>query len=125
MLVTTQALPKGMLLGPEHLTLKAINLDQLNRGYFTTLEQITDFVLKRAVNQNTVLSPQQVSPPVLIRKDDTVIILAGDPETVEVRVNGLALQDGRLNQQIRIKNIASGKQIKARVIGRGIVRADY
>lgn len=124
-IVTAQSLPKGMPLTPENTEPKAISLQKLRGGYFTSYKEINDFTLKRAVTKGSVLTPQVLTPPLLVRKNDEVIIIAGRPDRIEVRVSGTALQDGRMNQQIRVRNQSSGKTIKARVINRGIVRADY
>lgn len=124
-LVARQALPKGMPLSDDHITTKLISLKQLKRGYYTKPEQVINFVLKRTLVKDQILSPQGLTPPLLVKKDDKITIIAGRTDALEVRVSGVALQDGRLNQQIRIKNTSSGKQITARVIGRGIVRVGY
>lgn len=123
--IITQALPKGTPLSKEHLSHALINADQLRSGYYVKDEEVLNFELKRPLPQGKVLTPQLLTPPLLVRKNDEVTISAGRKQQFEVRVSGIALQDGRLNQQIRVENLSSGRKIKARVIGRGMVRADY
>lgn len=124
-IVAAQALPRGTSLRPEMLQQKRVSADSLNRGYYSHAEDVYDFELRRAVSKGRVITAQILNPPLLVKKGDHVIISAGLDRGVEVRVDGIALQDGRLNQQIRVENITSGRQIRARVADRGLVRADY
>ena len=121
-LVSKQALPKGSILGNSNTYLQTSELSKLRSGYYTSLEQISGYQLKRAIRQNQAITPKIVSPPLLIRKNDEITISAGQDSTVIVRVAGIAMQDGRQDQQIRVMNKTSGKVIRARVIGKGEVR---
>lgn len=123
--VASQSLPKGINLQPQNLKLLKLPLEELRGGYFTRFDELNNYVLRRPISKDEVFTPQLLQPPLLIKKGDEVIISAGRTTSIEVRVPGVAMQDGRLNQQIAVKNAASGRQIKARVIGRGEVRADY
>ncbi|OMH29998.1 flagellar basal body P-ring formation chaperone FlgA [Motiliproteus sp. MSK22-1] len=120
--VGKQALPKGSILGKSNTYLLTTEISNLRSGYYTSVEQISGYQLKRAIQQDQVITPRLLSPPLLIRKNDEVIINAGQGSSVIVRVAGIALQDGRQDQQINVRNKTSGKVIRARVIGKGQVR---
>lgn len=62
--------------------------------------------------------------PVLIKPRDLVRLVA-KIGAVNVSARGEALQDGRLGQAIRVRNIASNKVVTGRVADRDIVLVDY
>ncbi len=61
-------------------------------------------------------------PADLINKGESIIIEAKKGALV-VRTQGLALENGYQGQQIRVLNERSQKEIRARVVRRGVVSA--
>ncbi len=121
--ISLRPLPKNTIVSPADVKLSLQDIGTLRNGYFIDPADIRGYELKRSVPQHKVLNPSQLLPPLLIQKDEQVIIHAGKSKLLSVRVAGIALEDGRRNQQIRIRNAKSGKVIKARVIASGEVRA--
>ena len=56
-------------------------------------------------------------------KDDLVDLEAGTSE-VTIKVQGKALEDGALNQEIRVTNLISNKPVRAKVVGVGHVKIE-
>lgn len=121
--VSSRALPKHSILSRDMLALMKREISSLRQGYYTNPDQIEGHRLKRAIKQQQLLTPRLVNPPLMVRKDEQVIISAGAGRLLQVRVAGIALQDGRMDQQIRVRNLNSGKVIKARVTAAGQVHA--
>ncbi len=121
--ISERALPKNTVLNATDLQLAPKDIATLRQGFYTSIDQVVSYQLKRSVQQKHVLTPRLLSPPLLVRKNDEVVISAGRSSTVDIRVAGIALQDGHQNQQIRVRNKNSGKIIRARVIAIGEVRA--
>lgn len=120
--VTARApLARGTLLTNKHLQLTEIELSSLNQGYLNAVHLATGKQLKRAIRLSDVVKPDMLIEPKIISRGDDLTILAGSG-TIEVRSTGVALTDGKMGQQIRVKNKASNKIISATVISKGVVR---
>ncbi|WP_210395776.1 flagellar basal body P-ring formation chaperone FlgA [Motiliproteus sediminis] len=102
------------------LTLAERPLSQLHHGYYTDPSLLTDHISRRNLPAQQVLQPRHLSPPLLVREGDDVVIQAGG-SLLSVETRGIALEDGRLDQQIRVKNSRSERVIRARVAARGRV----
>jgi flagella basal body P-ring formation protein FlgA len=61
---------------------------------------------------------QQLEPPLVVRRGEAVVISAAS-SIVAVKVAGVALTDGRLGEQIRIKNLSSSRIVQAKMVGPG------
>ncbi|MEH6625158.1 MAG: flagellar basal body P-ring formation chaperone FlgA [Motiliproteus sp.] len=121
--ISLRPLPRNTILSGADVKLSLQDISSLQNGYFSNLDEINGYELKTSVPQNKVLNPTQLLPLLLVRKDDQVTIHAGKSELLSVRVAGIALEDGSINEQIRIQNAKSGKIIRARVVASGEVRA--
>ncbi|HAV88201.1 MAG TPA: flagella basal body P-ring formation protein FlgA, partial [Pseudomonas sp.] len=74
------------------------------------------------VQPGQVLTPAMLELAEVIRRGDQVVISAGN-QSVNVRMPGEALTDGAPGEQIRVKNLRSGRIVRARVTGPGQVEA--
>ncbi|MCY1454933.1 flagella basal body P-ring formation protein FlgA [compost metagenome] len=59
----------------------------------------------------------------MVSKGDQVVISAMSP-AINVRMPGEALSNGAPGEQIRVRNLSSGRVVKARVKGPGQVQVD-
>jgi flagella basal body P-ring formation protein FlgA len=87
---------------------------------FSNTNSVVGMIAKRTIRNNMVISANQLRAPSLIKRGDSVIITAAN-STIAVSMNGTALMDGMLGQQISIKNSQSKRTIKGRVTDRGHV----
>ena len=67
-----------------------------------------------------------------MKKSDFCIVAKGDPVYIEatngaltIKTTGIAMQEGRLNENIQVKNSKSKKIIEATVTGPGQVRVIF
>jgi flagella basal body P-ring formation protein FlgA len=60
--------------------------------------------------------------PLVIKRGDTVSMEA-NIGGITVKTSGTAISDGRIGQQIRVKNNQSARVINAKVIGSGQVQS--
>lgn len=121
-LVTVRPLAKGHQLLVEDLRLTWRDQGKLHNGFFDQLTEVVGFELKRSLTSDQPITPNALRPPLLIERGDTVNIQAGRGG-VSVQVTGTALEDGRMGQQIRVRNNRSGREVRARVIGSALVSA--
>ncbi len=121
-LVSSRPLTKGHSLTANDLRSALLDQNKIRNGFFETPEQIVGHVLNRSVSGETAINPKMLTLPILINQGDSVTIQAGSNGII-VEMSGTALEPGRLEQQIRVENNRSGKTVKARIIGRGVVKA--
>ncbi len=96
------------------------DITKINKDYYISPEPVFGKVAKRTIKQFAVISPYMLDSPLLIAKDDTVIITSSS-SLMSVSTLGTALQSGKKGRQIRVKNNRSGKIIKAYITGVGKV----
>lgn len=119
--VSSQPLSKGHPLTEQDLKLVAIDERQLRQGFYSSTSELLGQTLKRPLASGKPLTPGLLSAPILVNKDDEVIIEAGNAQ-FKIEVSGTALEAGRLDQQISVMNNRSGRTIKARVSAKGRVK---
>jgi len=90
-----------------------------HRG-FSSVDKVIGMIAKRTIRNNMVISVNQLKAPSLIKRGDSVVITAAN-SSMSVSMNGTALMDGMLGQQISIQNTQSKRTIKGRVTDRGHV----
>ncbi|HHH46015.1 MAG TPA: flagellar basal body P-ring formation protein FlgA [Thiotrichales bacterium] len=104
------------------LKLEDRDISLLHAGMFTSVDSLKGAELRYPVAAGRVITPAQVVPDRPVRRNHAVTIVSGGPG-FHIEVAGIALQDGRPGERIRVRNRRSGRVIEARVIGRDRVRA--
>ncbi len=118
--VTSRPLTRHTQLTPNHIHLVKKELSRYRRGYYQSIEEIEGLITLRPIRANSVLTPSMLKPAYLVKKGETVHIIAllGG---LEVRMVGKALANGIKGQVIRVKNLSSKKTIQAVIIQIGQV----
>ncbi len=118
-LVTTRALRAGELLGDGDVTLaqRTLTVDDALGDAEAAIGQAP----RRALRSGDVVRGSLLQAPVLVRRGDTVRIVAVR-EQVSVSMSGEALDEGRAGALIRVRNLGSGKVLRARVTAAGEVQ---
>lgn len=118
-LVASADLAAGKPIAAASLALEKRNLattpDALAR-----LEDVAGFASRRALRAGQVLQRRQLQPLLLVQRGQSVRIVARHGQ-IEANVPGEALQNGGQDELVRVRNVASGRTISARVIGPGAV----
>ncbi|MET4694725.1 flagellar basal body P-ring formation chaperone FlgA [Endozoicomonas lisbonensis] len=120
-LVATRSLTRGDTISDSDVTLREMDVSQLRRGYLMDSSSFTNQQLSRRIRAGDVITPNALQEARLIRRGDRIAIVAGS-EDFSISMPGEALEDGRLNQQIRVRNLSSGKTIRGMVSGNNEVR---
>jgi len=115
--VVTAAVPlaRNQALEPALLDLTEKDVSRLTQGYFSSIDAVSGKLLNRPLQLSGVLQPNMIIEPVMIKRGDEVIIIAKTGALL-VRSAGVAINDGRLGQQIQVKNKSSKRVVMARVI---------
>ncbi len=118
--VSRATLPRGSVISRQLLTMREVESSSLNYSYFRDINQVAGTEATKPIQANSVIFTNMVKAAVAIRKGDEVIIKA-QVGSLNVRIKGLALQDGALGEQIQVRNVQSRRIIRATVTGPGNV----
>ena len=121
---TNQPIPRGITLKGHHLDYKFRNLADLRNGYFLKKHLVIGKQSKRALSGQTILTEHLVIPALMVRKGDRVMIMA-EKGSMNVKMPGEALNNGREGRQIRVKNVRSQRIVKGKVVAPGLVLVNF
>jgi flagella basal body P-ring formation protein FlgA len=119
--VTATELHRGALITQEDLKLEERDIARLNRGYLESMDQAVGKSVKQSIRRNQVLTPSKIVSPRAIKRNSRVTILASS-DTIQVRMMGIALENGSVGERIRIRNQSSNREIDAKVVAPGVVQ---
>jgi flagella basal body P-ring formation protein FlgA len=120
--VAGRILQRGDVVSASDLTTEIKDVGELRLGFALTPEAIIGKEVKFTVNKGEAFRNSALDAPLVIKRGDTVSMEAAAGE-ISVKTNGTAVTDGRLGQQIRVKNNQSARIINAKVIGSGKVQS--
>lgn len=121
-----QLTPAGVTLGITPVDVN-IAVDGQTRAVIRTSFEVQP-ALQSAVGLGVESGVDDQTPatenPIVIHSRDRVRMLARVGES-QIIAAGEALQDGRIGQSIRLRNVDSNKTVLGRVLGPGLVEVDY
>ena len=110
-IVTTQSINKGELITAESITTEFKPKHFVRASNLHTKSLLIGSRSKRILRAGVALGLQHIC---MVCKGDNVTIYA-KTRSLTIKTTGVALQDGNVGEQIRVKNQKSGKTISARV----------
>jgi len=111
---------KGQVLRSEDLTLQKQNLAKLPQRTLTRIDDIIGKAATRTLMAGSVIYPESLTEPYLIKKGDRVTLTVSNPQ-MRVSTSATAQEDGKHGQIIDVKNIWSNHKVSAKVIGQNAV----
>ncbi len=93
----------------------------LASGFLTDLDAVIGQQVRRPLRAGFVLSPHVLARPMLIRRGETVTLLAGTGG-FEVRSEGKALESGAAGETVSVENLRSRRVVEGTVATAGVVR---
>lgn len=120
--VAATNLQAGQVLQPEHLKLDKLEVEKISKTHYLTLSGLEGQELVRAIRAGEPLRMSDLRQSVLVRRGDAVLMTVGSPTTFQISVKAEALQDGRLGEQIKLRNTESGRTLSGIVTGKGQAR---
>ena len=115
-------LAAGQTLKPGLLKLEAIEQDKLTRTHLFEMSGLEGSELIRAVRAGEAIRSADLRPALLIKKGELVLFSVGKASEFQVSIRLEALQDGRLGEQIKLRNSESGRTLTGIVSGQGTAR---
>lgn len=120
-LTTRHPIARETLIGPEDLVLVERNLADLPYGYYSSSEPVAGMKTRRTIAAGTVLTPQMVNAPKLVKRGQTVTVIA-EGGGLKVRTNGKALSDGKSGDIVRVESSGSKRVVDGVVVSQGVVK---
>ena len=105
--------------------MREMELARLPSNIITDYDEILGKRTKRAIDANTVLRPDLIEFPPLVKRGDVVMVVA---ESGGLRITTLGVvkgRSGRRGERIRVENLDSKKSIYARVMDANTVKVDF
>lgn len=91
--------------------------------FIKSYDDVMDKILVRGVSANRILRSDMLRDPPLIARG-TQVTLKIVNKNIVVKTNGLAREDGQLNDWIKVQPLPSGKTIKAKILNSSTVVAE-
>ena len=120
--VAGRNLQRGELIDEDDLATEVIDVSDFRMGFSLTSDTIIGKEVKYTVNKGETFRNSALDAPMVIKRGDTVSMEA-NIGGISVKTSGTAVSDGRVGQQIRVKNNQSSRVINAKVVGSGLVQS--
>jgi flagella basal body P-ring formation protein FlgA len=120
--VAGRILQRGDLVNAGDLSTDIKDVSEFRLGFALTPETIIGKEVKYTINKGEAFRISALDAPLVVKRGDTVSMVASAGE-ISVTTNGTAVTDGRIGQQIRVKNNQSARIINAKVVGAGKVQS--
>lgn len=114
---------RGERITDSSLVLQQRNIADLQRGYFTSFEQVINNVSKRSLRAGAAVNPSMINLPILVKRGQAITLRA-KRVGFSVDMKGLALKKGRQGEKIKVKNSSSGKVLYGTIITPDLVLVD-
>ncbi|NAW57110.1 MULTISPECIES: flagellar basal body P-ring formation chaperone FlgA [unclassified Vibrio] len=115
------ALPKGHILSASDLNITMVDLNRFRREGFADTHEVIGAKLKKSMRLGEVLEARDIC---VVCRNESVLIKAVN-KGMTITTKGIALTDGSLGEQIRVKNSKSNRIIDGRVTGIGEVTVQF
>jgi flagellar basal body P-ring formation protein FlgA len=109
------------VLKADDLREQTCEIDDPRAAYFRTAAEAVGKIAKRALGKGELLSQSSLEQPGLVRSGETVRLVL-ESGGLHMTVLARALQNGKLGDPIKVRNIDSDRVITAVITGRGEVR---
>lgn len=120
-LVTRHPLTRGDVLHENNFERVERNLADLPYGYYSDTEPLRGMLTKRTLAAATVITPQMLQAPKLIKRGERVTIVA-ESGTLSIRTVGKALSDGKSGDTVRVQSEGSNKVVNGIVVSQGVIK---
>lgn len=118
--VFNKALGRHVLITQNDLEEITQDLTFIPKGFVRNKNDVLGKETAVYIRLNQPVFPYMIREVPLIRSKQKLKLRWADP-LVTVQVEGMALEDGYLNQEINVMNLASSKKLKGKIISSGVV----
>ena len=122
--VTQKPVGRYKTLTEDDIEVQKLDLANLPSDVITDPDAVLGKRTKRAIGAQTVLRPNLVEFPPLVKRGDVVVIIA-ETEGLKVTALGEVRKKGRIGERIPVTNYDSKKIIYARVVNANTVKVEF
>lgn len=120
--VAATNLPAGQVLQRDSLKLDRMEADKVSKAHYLENQGLEGQELLRAVRAGEPIRVSDLRPATLVKRGEMVLMTIGTPATFEISVKAEAMQDGRVGEQIKLRNTESGRTLSGVVTGKGTAK---
>lgn len=121
-LVAASNLTPGQLLQPEMFKLEKMDADRINQSHLLEATGLEGQELVRALRAGEPVRNVDMRPAIMVKRGELVQLTVGKSGEFQISVRLEAMQDGRLGEQIKLRNAESGRILGGVVTGKGLVK---
>jgi flagella basal body P-ring formation protein FlgA len=122
--VTRRPMGRYTPLEEEDIETRAVDLAGLPSDFIADAQSVVGKRTRRALDANTVLRPDLVESPPLVKRGDRVLIVV-EANGLRVTAVGQVKQTGCLGESIPVVNLDSNKIVHARVVDSRTVKIEF
>ncbi len=119
--VTTRPIERGKIISTSDLTTQKQEVSTLRASYYINPEHVVGKVAARRMAMGVPISSAAIFSPPLVKRGEQVTIIA-TLNTLEIRMSGQALANGKEGDVIKVKNLNSNRIIEGKVSKAGTVQ---
>jgi len=123
-LAAARMIKPGEVIEKQDITTSKKDKYQLFDGYYTHIDQVTGKVAARVIPNGGVFARKNLKKLPLVKKKQSVKLIIKHG-SIEVTMQGVALTNGFLHDQIKILNPSSKRIVMAEVVGNGKAQIKY
>jgi flagella basal body P-ring formation protein FlgA len=121
-LVAASNLTVGQLLQPEMFKLEKMDADKINKSFLFEASGLEGQELVRPLRAGEPVRNMDMRQAIMIKRGELVQLTVGKAGEFQISVRLEAMQDGKLGDQIKLRNTESGRILGGVVTGKGIVK---
>jgi flagellar basal body P-ring formation protein FlgA len=116
-LVSKELLKRGTVISPSMFSYAEMPVAGMENQILSDANLLKNMELVRDLTPNTPLRSYDVKTAVLVKRGQEVQVTAGEGQGFSITMRAEALQDGGLGEQIRLKNVESGRSLYGVITG--------
>ena len=121
-LVSKELLKRGTIIKPDMFSYAEMPAAGMENQIISDANLLKNMELVRDLTPNTPLRSYDVKTAVLVKRGQEVQVNAGEGQGFSITMRAEALQDGGLGEQIRLKNVESGRSLSGVITGPNAAR---
>lgn len=121
--VVQQPLRRGVIISSNDIELVTVDISKAKDPLFL-IDDVLGQRVVRSMRAGQLVERKYIEFPPVIKKGDFVRIIAQRGSMI-LTASGVARQDGRMNETIRVENSSSQKEVRGRVVGPSQVKVEF
>lgn len=119
--VAARPLAANKTLTKTDIKLELMDIGELRQGFMQSTDKVLGQQLKYPLSMGMVLPPRGLKLEKVVRRGEQITLVA-NAGTMEVRMNGTAMEDASVGERVKVKNSSSKRVVEGIVHAAGIVK---